>query len=59
MNFRELYPSIYNGIKYLLSIIANSLALFKIPYFIAQFIYTIYALCWDLHEDWGLFCCAF
>lgn len=54
MNRRELYPSIYNGIKYLLSIIANSLALYKLPYFCAQFIYTIYALCWDLHEDWGL-----
>ena len=53
---RELYPSIYNGIKYFLSIVANSLAFFKIPYFIAQFIYTIYALCWDLHEDWGFFC---
>ncbi|CBK24141.2 uncharacterized protein [Blastocystis hominis] len=51
---KELYPSIYNGIKYLLSIIANSLVLFKLPYFCAQFIYTIYALCWDLHEDWGL-----
>ena len=54
VNRRELYPSIYNGIKYLLSIIANSLALYKLPYFCAQFIYTIYALCWDLHEDWGL-----
>ena len=49
-----MYPSVYNGIKYFLAIIANCLLSFPVPYCIAQTIYTMYALYWDIHEDWGL-----
>ncbi|KAK8806089.1 hypothetical protein WA171_007174 [Blastocystis sp. BT1] len=50
-----MYPNIYNGIKYLLSIISCCLIQFPIPFFIAQTVYSLYALYWDIHEDWGLF----
>ncbi|KAK8812100.1 hypothetical protein WA556_004226 [Blastocystis sp. ATCC 50177/Nand II] len=50
---KDAYPSIYNGIKYFLSLVANSCVPFPILYCIAQSIYTIYALYWDVREDWG------
>ena len=50
---RLMYPSIYNGIKYFLSIISCCLIQFPIPFFIAQTVYSLYALYWDIHEDWG------
>ena len=48
-----MYPSVYNGIKYFLAIVANCLISYPIAYCVAQTIYTIYALYWDIHEDWG------
>ncbi|KAK8789372.1 hypothetical protein WA588_001257 [Blastocystis sp. NMH] len=49
-----MYPNIYNGIKYLLSIISCSLFQYPKLFVIAQTIYTLYALYWDIREDWGL-----
>ena len=48
-----MYPNIYNGIKYLLSIIACSLFQYPRLFVVAQTIYTLYALYWDVREDWG------
>lgn len=48
-----MYPSVYNGIKYFLAIIANCLISYPTAYCVAQTIYTLYALYWDIHEDWG------
>lgn len=50
---RLMYPNIYNGIKYLLSIISCSLFQYPKLFVIAQTIYTLYALYWDIREDWG------
>lgn len=49
----DSYPHLYNGVKYLLSLIAQCCFWNTKLYAIVQFIYTLYALNWDLREDWG------
>lgn len=49
-----MYPHLWNGLKYFLSLIAMSFSWSTPCYYVFQSIYTCYALYWDLREDWGL-----
>lgn len=50
----DVYPHLWNGLKYFLSLIAMSFSWSTPYYYVLQSIYTCYALYWDLREDWGL-----
>ena len=50
----DVYPHLWNGLKYFLSLIAMSFSWSTPCYYVFQSIYTCYALYWDLREDWGL-----
>lgn len=50
-----MHPHLYNGIKYGLSILAMCFFWSNPTYAVLQFVYTLYALNWDLREDWGAF----
>ena len=50
---REFYPHMSNGIKYFMSLVAMCFFWNNACYAVLQFLYTLYALNWDLREDWG------
>lgn len=51
----DVYPHLWNCLKYFLSMWAMCFSWNLPSYCVFQSIYTCYALYWDIREDWGLF----
>lgn len=50
----DVHPHLFNGVKYGLSILAMCFFWNTPTHAVLQCVYTLYALNWDLREDWGL-----